>query len=899
MRYLPGRGFVNSYNLGPPPFIDTKAAARTRLPTHLGANSQRAKPDKRRKTAKQYWPRKALYNQADQGASTEVRRASTVGKTSVGLKSSGFTNIYSSHKTPLGRLQTAEDIELSPKSFFSDSQRSKVRLPSTSIGAQKMHSHIEFLSTPTADTSGTALLLHFDDKRYIIGNIHEGIQRASIQRGQKLLKVSDIFLTGKTEWKNTGGLVGLILTLADASTQAAIAAAERLNKRQIRKSGGENGTKEEDILSLRSAKTRKAVALAQRAAQSSLTIHGGPNITHTLATTRHFVFRNGMPVDVDEYIEGDRSVGSDQDWEPTWVDPRIQVWAMAISPSVNEQAPADSSPKSPKKRPFDEFVERETPTPIESRNIRESFKTLPIAQEAQERQDQKLRGSVVAEMFNSAWRFDNLVETQLCDVRMPAALFIRNQELNKLERYTGPVPDGITPLPNITVMVRKPWPGAMIENLPSTKPSSTSMSYIIRNHRQRGTFLPAKAKELNVEQGRLWSQLASGLNVQSMDGVTIEPGMVLEEGREGAGVAVIDLPSTDYVDNLVNRPEWKVDRIMTGVGAIIWLLGPDVGRNQTLRKFIHGRSDLKHVISSQDYCPNYLSMESSATVAIRLNQIDPSHYAIPVHDNINLPQPGQPPIEAGLPVDYIQAQRGLVINTGPLFQIQGTDSVPDLDTAAVLKETPEDVLELAKAAREEIASESMAIGSSEKSLPSQDAEIICLGTGSALPSKYRNVSATLLRVPGYGSYLLDCGENTIGQLKRIYNPPELAEVLRDLKLIWISHLHADHHLGTASVIKAWFEEVHGGQSSTNRPGSIPPSQHLRDPIQNLYQGNHLFVASHSSMLRWLQEYSSVENYGYEQIVPLNCWPGESSNSNYSRIRFNDHVMSFHPGNPEM
>ena len=67
-----------------------------------------------------------------------------------------------------------------------------------------------------------------------------------------------------------------------------------------------------------------------------------------------------------------------------------------------------------------------------------------------------------------------------------------------------------------------------------------------------------------------------------------------------------------------------------------------------------------------------------------------------------------------------------------------------------------------------------------------DHEVITLGTGSALPSKYRNVSATLLRIPGKGSYLFDCGENTIGQLLRVFGPEKLADVLLDLKLIWIS-----------------------------------------------------------------------------------------------------------------
>jgi hypothetical protein len=32
-----------------------------------------------------------------------------------------------------------------------------------------------------------------------------------------------------------------------------------------------------------------------------------------------------------------------------------------------------------------------------------------------------------------------------------------------------------------------------------------------------------------------------------------------------------------------------------------------------------------------------------------------------------------------------------------------------------------------------------------------------------------------LKVPGYGYYLLDCGENTLGQLKRVFEPEELRE----------------------------------------------------------------------------------------------------------------------------
>lgn len=47
-----------------------------------------------------------------------------------------------------------------------------------------------------------------------------------------------------------------------------------------------------------------------------------------------------------------------------------------------------------------------------------------------------------------------------------------------------------------------------------------------------------------------------------------------------------------------------------------------------------------------------------------------------------------------------------------------------------------------------------------------DLEIVLLGTGSSQPSKYRNVSSIYVSLFSKGSLLLDCGEGTLGQLKR-------------------------------------------------------------------------------------------------------------------------------------
>ena len=81
-----------------------------------------------------------------------------------------------------------------------------------------------------------------------------------------------------------------------------------------------------------------------------------------------------------------------------------------------------------------------------------------------------------------------------------------------------------------------------------------------------------------------------------------------------------------------------------------------------------------------------------------------------------------------------------------------------------------------------------------------DIEVTTLGTGSALPSKYRNVSATHLHVPSLGGILLDCGEGTLGQLRRCFGPDKTSDVYHDLRMIFISHMHGDHHLGLQALL---------------------------------------------------------------------------------------------------
>ena len=754
-----------------------------------------------------------------------------------------------------------------------------------------MKSHIQFITTQTSDTPGTALLLHFDDKRYIFGNVHEGLQRAGLQSGVKFFKGKEIFLTGKTEWRTCGGLLGLLLTVADANNSSAVAKAEVFRAKAKR-------ARQRDKEEAKTGKISKKNSLGSIREESSrlveedptVTLHGGPNLMHLLASARSFIFRKGTPVKVIEHHQEALPRAEDVDWEPNYADHRVQVWAMPIKSSTYEKSSPRSKQASPLKRTLNDFMLGQHPTP---EDVAEQRSARPVSGQEIAEEDQQLREFVVSEMFGSKWRYDSLVETPLHEVKMPAQIFIRNSETRRIERYTGPVPNGYiekdhSSVPNIKVLVREPWPGSLVEKLPPTTRSTTAMSYIIQNVKQRGKFKPDVARALNVPPGPLWAKLGAGEEVQSSDGKTVTPELVLGPAKDGTGFAVIDLPSPAHVQGLLDRPEWKAKRPMTGLKMIIWILGPGVSQDQSLVSFIKSLSELQHIVSSAEHCPNYLAMTSAASAAIRLNQIDSERFPIPIHSNAISPDSCKAAQDSTLnEIPWLPAKRGLKVHLEPSFEVSEKEIIPHLNTALVVQDTPQQVLKLSLAAKSEISQELFEKSEADHHLPGKDAEIICLGTGSALPSLHRNVSATLLRVPGFGSYLFDCGENTLGQLKRVFPEAELAEVLRDLKMIWISHLHADHHLGIASVIKAWHEEVHA--TATHERSRPDPTQRPLAPVELLEEGKRLFMVAHPQMLRWLDEYSSVENIGYNHLVPLEtAGPRESGTS----LKWNGVQMGF-------
>lgn len=731
-------------------------------------------------------------------------------------------------------MRDADNAIIQPRNQFQTSRKVK----------SSMSVSVEILKTPTADTPGTTLVLRTPNKHYLFGSQAEGTQRSLVQQGTRLLKAQDFFLTGRAEWGNTGGFVGLMLTLADASSSSFEQAMELVRKAR------EKGRKADDP------------------PRARFNVYGPPNLKHMLGTCRRFIFRRGIPIHAIEYNATPLQKDENGHIPPSWQDSNIQVWALSVSPSQEQLGTQDDAELEVRRHVFDSelnaFGDHQAPE-NESAKDRET------------RYD-SIRDTTLQFMFDSNWSFDTLVERHISEVEMPAAIFVRNPNTHGYMPYTGPMPGGSEPLPDINVFTRTPWPGAMIKALPPTSPAPESVSYIVRTMPCRGAFDAARAKALGVKRGPDFGKLASGQAVQNNDGEWITPDQVLGPDRPGQGIAVLDVPSVDYLEAIVQREELVSPDVMTGIGGIVWMLGPSVAGHPTLHQFIRKLSNIKHIISSTDVSPNRIGYDSVAGQATRLGQVDPTRYSVPIYDNETLPQKSLLSVHesrgVGLAEGSIAADRGMSLVLMPEFAAKLETKSPRFDAEVAKQDTDANVLCLAEVAQQEVKDNQATLQAWRKLLARPDTEVTTLGTGSALPSKYRNVSATLVRVPGIGNYLFDCGENTLGQLSRVFPTEELSEIIKNLRMIWISHLHADHHLGTASVIRAWYQIVHGGVPNTVPLDASTISENAHD--------YGLSVISHSGMLQWLYEYSSVEDFGYSRILPLEIFanqPRQSSELN--------------------
>ena len=332
-----------------------------------------------------------------------------------------------------------------------------------------------------------------------------------------------------------------------------------------------------------------------------------------------------------------------------------------------------------------------------------------------------------------------------------------------------------------------------------------AVSYIVDFVPVRGKFDVSKAKALGLKPGAKFSKLARGESVLNDDGVEIRPDQVLEPEQTFPRMLIIDIPSAAYLENTIGSDVWfQGDE---EIGLVYHLLGDDVEFDTPkYEDFMNKFPKAKHVISHARTAQNSLVFRRAAVDLLTLKTVHTSNFNLPQIPNVA----NTNGFSNGLWCPLQSLQQFHIGTTGVTYD----DSAVHHDTWDSLYD--EHVAPLEIPAANKVAVVNLAPlpldVQADRNLKDQ-VNIVTLGTGLAIPSLQRNVISQLVRVPimkdgavEVRSVLLDGGENTLGTMLRNYSDSaQLNQILSELSMIHLSHLHADHHLGIISVINKWFE----------------------------------------------------------------------------------------------
>ena len=350
----------------------------------------------------------------------------------------------------------------------------------------------------------------------------------------------------------------------------------------------------------------------------------------------------------------------------------------------------------------------------------------------------------------------------------------------------------------------------------------TSLVLLVQGPTQAGKFDKAAAIARGIKPGPLFGKLSKGEPVVLEDGSVIDPECCVGPKRYSPAFMILDISTPGLAraafDNISRLRELAVKPETSHVSVIIHLLGAEVVSNEELLmeyrefcvKLTENLTEQQQPVQHFFCAPNdAVLMSSSVDLQLALSgSLENSEF---------FPSGRQP-------ANYFETLPGLLhpldrISVGPGEQVF-------LDTSKVklsgVSSNP-DELDIAN-------------------VEEQGIWVSTLGTGSAIPGKYRNVSSTFIENYSTNEMIfLDCGEMTIGQLHRLFGPKRMTNLLSRTAAILISHKHGDHHLGALSLINAVVKS----------------------------RGKVLLIAPERFKV-WLEEFAQVTDFGLKGVEFIPC-----------------------------
>ncbi|CAA3018626.1 zinc phosphodiesterase ELAC 2 [Olea europaea subsp. europaea] len=381
--------------------------------------------------------------------------------------------------------------------------------------------------------------------------------------------------------------------------------------------------------------------------------------------------------------------------------------------------------------------------------------------------------------------------------------------------------------------------------LDETKPANLSVIYICELPEIKGKFDPQKAASLGLRPGPKYRELQLGNPVKSdCENIMVHPSDVLGPSVPGPILLLIDCPTPLHLKQLLSVQSLipyyadtagNVQEGSKTVHCVIHLSPASVTNTSEYQLWMSKFGAAQHIMAGHQMKNVEVPiLKAGARIGARLNYLCPHFFPAPgfwslqhltclssglkASNNDLMPGIGE----------TVSAQNLLKFHFRPYANLGlDTSSIPNQTSRSVIiDELLSEIPEIADASLElnqlwsgnietngeKTDMQTNQVMTEEPWLPDSalpncledvtrdDMEIVFLGTGSSQPSKYRNVSSIFINLFSKGSLLLDCGEGTLGQLKRRFGVEGADEAVGSLRCIWISHIHADHHTGLARIL---------------------------------------------------------------------------------------------------
>ena len=629
----------------------------------------------------------------------------------------------------------------------------------------------------------------------------DGLQRFCVEHKVRLGRVRGVFLT-RLGSEATGGLPGALMTMADLNAGSMVAAA------------GSGGGPGEGGGAGAVGGSRKRSAPAEPTIPSGMHIYGPAGTASYLFAMRHFFRRPDYALETTEFLRGAA---------PSQVNGLPMVRAIVLEPSGTNPASAALPPRPPSSdappNPLEGMIMQRTVMDSSSAGAHTSSSASSSSSTS---------SSVLPATASSTWSCVN-------------------------DRFNLRVTSvGSDAAPERTRRRYNPLPA-----------NGSVVCYVCQTPKVRGKFDAAKATALSIS-GRDRGRLVRGQDVTLEDGRVVRRSDVMADDVPGVGFAVVACPSRAYLPSLLTNADAFVAPTPSGgaanVCSVFHFAPADVLLTPEYQAFMarFDAASTLHVLQNATHCPRVDAMKAGQRNVILLSQIHNRVFPPPRLMTATVPPTGQM-LPSGHPAQTKARVQLVPLPNQPLRMLDGSEAPGPADVQAIVDGAfrngilSVDCIQALRRAEERHRPPQPSpplqqqqqqqspqgllptVAASAEALRDEDPEIVFLGTGSAIPSKYRNVTSILIRLAS-GSILLDVGEGTYSQLVRHFSrvashgssggsgggssssssgssscngklPATAAWIdeavraaLADIQLVWVSHKHGDHILGLALLL---------------------------------------------------------------------------------------------------